>query len=119
MQVNDNLKVSDDLKPVEVTGLDMAFGPRSIRKLMPAYEDIPEEFRRGHTKWNGFFNDMFFSGIKNLNLIPKEGIDHKAALCHIKALSGSFEPKHEHKEAAVAYLMSIWFQDGSTWERAK
>jgi len=23
---------------------------------------------------------------------------------------GSFEPQHEHKEAAVAYLMSLWFE---------
>jgi hypothetical protein len=29
---------------------------------------------------------------------------------HLKAIMGSFQPKHEHKTAGVAYLMSLWFE---------
>jgi len=42
--------------------------------------------------------------------MPNDGIDQNKALRHIKAILGSFEPKHEHKEAAAAYLLSLWFK---------
>lgn len=29
---------------------------------------------------------------------------------HISACLGSYEPKHEHKIAGVAYLLSLWFE---------
>lgn len=104
--------------PQAVSDIDLAF-PAQVSHLMPAYDDIPREFKNGHTKWNKFFGDMFFSGLKNAKLVAKDGIDGTQAARHIRAISGSFEPKHEHKEAAVAYLMSLWFDDSSTWERAK
>lgn len=31
------------------------------------------------------------------------------AFRHLAACQGSFEPKHEHKQAAVAWLASLWF----------
>jgi hypothetical protein len=45
---------------------------------------------------------------------PKEGVDVDKALRHIQAIMRSYQPKHEHKEAAVAYLLSQWFDD-VTW----
>ena len=30
---------------------------------------------------------------------------------HLKSILQSFKPKHERKEAGVAYLMSLWFDD--------
>jgi len=111
----------DEFKPVEVSDIQMAF-PASVTEMMPSLKDIPEEFQigggDGHTKWNKLFNDCFYSGVKNLDLIPKDGIDPGRAWRHIRCIMGSYEPKHEHKEAACAYLMSLWFED-ATWERAK
>lgn len=104
--------------PTEVNDLDIAF-PATVRHLMPKYSEVPEEFQGNSSKWNRFFSDMFYRGIKNADLKPKEGIDKDKAMRHIRCVAGSFEPKHEHKEAAVAYLMSLWFDDSSTWERAK
>ena len=101
----------------EVFDLDIAF-PANVSHLMPAYEDIPREFKHGSGKWNRLVSDWFFCGLKNLQLVPKDGTDQTKALRHIKAIIGSFEPKHEHKEAACAYLLSQWFSD-ATWERAK
>ena len=85
--------------------------PASVRHLMPAQADIPDEFRRHSNRWNRLFSDWFFLGLESLELTPKEGVDKAKALRHIRAVMGSFEPKHEHKEAAVAYLLNEWFVD--------
>lgn len=106
------------MKPKPVSGVDMAFGPKDVNSMMPKYSDIPDEFKSGHTKWNSFFNDMFYKVIKSYSATPKDGIDKADALRHFSAVARSFEPKHEHKEAACAYLLSLWFDD-ITWEAAK
>jgi hypothetical protein len=38
-------------------------------------------------------------------------VDGELAIRHLQVIQASFEPKHEHKEAAVAYLASLWFTD--------
>lgn len=98
----------------EITDLDAAFG---TTKGLPEYSQIPKQFKDGSTKWNKLFSDAFYSGIKSLKLAPKNGIDSAKAWRHIRALMGSFQPRHEHKEAGCAYLMSQYFSD-ATWERA-
>lgn len=97
------------MKPQEVSDVDVAF-PSDVRSLMPKMEEIPEDFHRGHTPWNGVFGDWFYGGAKEVKLVPKEGINALTALRHVKTVMNSFEPKHEHKEAAVAYLLSQWFE---------
>lgn len=103
------------MKPAEIDKATMMF-PAHVADLMPKREDIPAEFKRHNgTKWNRFAADWFFSGIKSTGLIAKEGINKEQALMHLSAIQRSFEPKHEHKEAAVAYLASLWFDDKSVW----
>jgi hypothetical protein len=102
------------MKIPEISDLDVAFG---TVKGLPAYASIPDEFtRRGGTKWNDLVSDWFFGGLKSLRLAPNEGVDKDKAMKHIRALLASFEPKHEHKEAGVAYLMSQYFAD-AVWEK--
>jgi hypothetical protein len=87
---------------------------------MPAYSEIAKEYDRNNKWGNHLFNDWFFCGIKSVDgLVPREGIDKTKALRQIRAVMGSYEPKHEHKEAACAFLFDKWF-DGkkSKWERA-
>lgn len=96
----------------EVSDLDLAF-PADVTLLMPRYDDIPEEFRNGSSKWNRLFADWFFSGLEKLDASPKDGVDVKKALRHIRAIMGSFQPSHEHKEAAVAFLLSEWLEDAN------
>lgn len=99
--------------PQPVDDLRLAF-PANVAELMPSYHDIPDDFRRGRggaAQWVRFQRDWFFRGIKGVKLIPKDGIDPNQALRHLKAIQGSFEPSHEHKEAAVAYLASLWFEE--------
>lgn len=98
--------------PTDVDDVMLAFPAHVVGKYLPEYEDIPEEFKRGRTKWNDVMSQWFFKGLPGeTEFIPKKDIDGSKALRHLKACLGSYEPSHEHKEAGVAYLMSLWFED--------
>ncbi len=97
------------LKVPDVTMLDVAFGARAM-DFMPKMEDIPESFTN-QEKWSKVTGHWFFCGLKNAKWTPKAGVDQGKALAAVKAVLGSFAPKHEHKEAAVAYMLSEWFED--------
>lgn len=102
----------------EISDVMLVF-PTDVSKLLPPWDDIPEDFKRERgdaKKWIALVNTWFFSGLKNLRLAPKDGVDQNKALRHVKACLGSFEPPHEHKTAGVAYLLSQWFDD-ATWEQ--
>lgn len=103
----------DFSEPWEVTDLDLAF-PANVRHLMPAHTAIGP--RVEIQPWTQLFADIFYFGVDNLELVCKPGIDKMKALRHIKTIMGSFEPKHEHKEAAVVWLMATWFES-ATWTR--
>jgi len=81
-----------------------------FKQLMPP--DIPRAFYRDEQPWCGIVNAWFFSGLpKETEFIPVEGIDGNDALRHIKSIMKSWEPQHEDKTAACAYLLSIWFKE--------
>lgn len=96
----------------EISVIDAAF-PAHALDWMPAYEDIPEVFRTRSlsNKWKQLQRDWFYHGLKSYTFVPKPGVDVDKALRVIQAIQGSYAPKHEHKEAAVAYLLSEWFED--------
>lgn len=84
----------------------------STTKFLPKWSEIPEEFKQIHgTKWNDIFSKWFFTGLRDAVFVPKEGFDRDKALRFIKVHMRSCEPKHEHKEAGVAYMMSQLFED--------
>ena len=100
-------------QPMEFSGIDLAF-PTKTDGVMPAYDDIPSDFRnkRGDArKWCEFQSRWFFSGIEFSCLKHKAGVDAAKAIKHLSYIQGSWEPSHEHKSAAVAYLASLWFDD--------
>lgn len=104
--------VTDWSKPQPVSRIDAAFGG-DMRRLLPKEDDIPKDFRRHEgTKWNKIQARWFFFGLpKETKFVPKEGIETAVALNHLGTIQRSFEPRHQHKEAAVAWLMSLWFED--------
>lgn len=108
-----------EMKPADLTAMDQAF-PATVMNLMPDYKDIPEEFRRfrPNDKWQKIFSDFFYYGAENINWKAKDGIDRDKAIRHVRTIMGSYEPKHEHKTAACAYLMSLWFDD-ITYDKPK
>ena len=93
------------LKFPKVTGADLAFptfgaDPQLLR------EAKERGFYGGSTPFNHLFSTLFFQG-GNLNFKPDLDPDFKAsALPYLKAFMGSFEPKHEEKEAICALLLS-------------
>lgn len=98
--------------PQPVTDIELAF-PANVSHLMPSYEDVPQHYRRdrGEAKpWIAFQRRWFFHGLGGVTITAKPGIDKTAALRHLAAIQGSFEPSHEDKEAAVAYLASLWLE---------
>ncbi|MGG6309839.1 hypothetical protein [Paenibacillus macerans] len=106
--------------PKYVTEIELASGG-DMKKLLPKYEEIPEEFKdmNNRTKWNKFISQWFYSGVENLEIERKEGVDPQMALWHIGAILASREPKHEHKMAGCAYLASLWFEEVSFEREAR
>lgn len=102
--------MSNQVEVPDLTKVEVILG--SIKHL-PPMKDIPEEFQKYHgTKWNKIMSKWFYGGLPgDTEFIPKEGVDAKKAIAALGAILASFEPKHEHKEAGVAYLMSQWFED--------
>lgn len=98
-------------KPAELTEIEAARRGADVSHLMPAWDDIPREFQiwRGNA-WGRIATEWFFHGIDPTNWSAKPGIDKDAAIRHLGHVLGSFQPAHEHKEAAVAYLLSLWFE---------
>lgn len=97
-------------QPQEISAALRAF-PASVRDLMPAYDAIPEEFKGGGTDWNKFISSWFFTGWpQDRQLIMRDDVNGELAYLHISTILRSFEPKHEHKEAACAWLLSRWFE---------
>lgn len=96
-------------KPLDVSDVTLAFPATVIGTLMPTMEEIPEEFKKSNGPWQDFISMLFFKGGKLPSI--KEGIDAGKARRHLGACLGSFEPKHEHKTAACAWLASMWYTE--------
>lgn len=103
----------------QISDLDVAF-PANALQWMPAREDIPEEYRfmRGTAGTCEIAAAWFFRGLPSTaEFDPREGVDAAQALKVIQATLGSFAPKHEHKEEAVAYMLDCWFERIEGWQR--
>ena len=93
--------------PIEIDGADVAFGGQAMN-ILPPYHAIPDEFKRANNPWVKWSGDWFVKGLDRYP-VAKDGIDLILAMRNLSAVQRSFEPKHEHKEAGVAYLASLWF----------
>lgn len=112
------MTASDWDLPKEINDVQLAF-PAGLSEdgYLPPWEDIPHEFRGTAHSWVLFQQRWFGRGLpKETAFYPKEGVDLKTALRHLQALQSTYEPSHEHKEAAVAYLCSRWFEKVETPE---
>lgn len=98
------------MKPHKFSDVDRAF-PAHVLEHMPKMEDIPAKYRRhSQDAIDRLFYKMFYGGFQgNPSFHPAPDIDAGEAWRHIDCILRSFQPKHEHKEAAVKYLVSLWF----------
>lgn len=92
--------------PHEVDDAALAFGG-NVRTLLPPMDVIPEEFHEWGNPWVALMSEWFFKGLPKRPQF-KPGIDPEKAMRHLRTCLASWEPKHEHKEAGVAYLLSLW-----------
>lgn len=95
-------------QPHDVDEVTAVFPALVVGTLLPPMSEIPEDFRRRRNKWCNVAMKLFYSGGR----LPqaKEGVDAMKARRHLMAVLGSFEPKHEHKEAGAGWLMSMWYE---------
>lgn len=107
--------------PQSITEPERAFGGRP--DLLPAWNAIPEDWRSDRSddprarRYRRLVSQWFFRGLPaEIEFYMVEGIDGETAFRHLSAIMGSFAPKHEHKEAAVAYLLNLWTTDVTGWE---
>lgn len=90
-----------------ITDLESAFG--TIR-LLPSYEDVPEEFKRGN-EYTKLMNHLFHGQpVPEGEVVFKQGFDdaqapallNRVVMAHLR----SYEPNHQHKIAGLGYLVS-------------
>ena len=106
--------------PVKVHDTDIVFGGgHDYHRLLPLWEDIPAEFNSHHNKWATLVSNIFFKGGSVADWVAVDGIDRSEALRHFKAILGSFGPKHEHKIAGRAYMLSMWFTEEPVFNKDK
>lgn len=82
-----------------------------IKGILPAWDEIPEQFWKHHNPYARVVSKLFFSGgaLSDFGLTVKPGLDKANVMRAVNACLSSFEPNHEHKEAGVAFLLSEWF----------
>jgi hypothetical protein len=96
------------LKPKKISDVQLAF-PTTIEGFLPKYQTLPEEFREEESPFSERISSLFYGKAKQSEFVAKDGIDATAAWRHISYCLNSWEPKHEHKMAGCAYLLSLWF----------
>lgn len=86
-----------------ISDLDMAF---STERLLPAWEDIPADFRNGNL-YTRLAESIFYGlELPVCKIEMKEGFAPLALNRAVRAHLQSFGPKHEHKIAGVGYMIA-------------
>lgn len=88
----------------EVTELDLAFGCKLDNELLKEAEN--RGFLYGDTEYNSLFAKLFFKGGTVVFKKDAKKSFVQKAWPYCRAVMASFAPKHEHKEAVCAMLMS-------------
>jgi hypothetical protein len=94
--------------PKPVIDGDLAFPAHVIGNYLPLEEDIPKDFWKSSNRFNKMSEAIFFGDATNWEFRIEKGIKLKLLYPHITACLMSSEPKHEHKIAGIAYLLSLW-----------
>jgi hypothetical protein len=101
-------------QPHDVSDILAAF-PSGLGGLMPGFFEIPANFRdqSGDAEsrpWLEFQRTWFFDGIDPAGWRARPGVDVTKAWRHLSVIQRSWDPTHEHKTAAVAWLASRWLE---------
>ena len=96
-----------------VTKVDVAFG--GGYKFLPPYDDVPETFKGDSNPYVRLANDLMYKGQPGPDtpsMTLRDDLDSVADKIpdFMRSILGSFQPKHEHKIAGAAYLLSQMFK---------
>lgn len=110
------MNLSEPYTPIPVTELDIVF-PANVARLMPALEAVPPEFFEHDNEWNRIASHWFGRGLADgVTFDMVDGVEGEVAFDHLRCILSSFEPEHNYKIAAVAYLLSTWCTQVAGWE---
>lgn len=100
-------------EPKEVDEATLAFPANVIGELLPEESEIPDEFWEvnASNEWVDIADHWFARGLEGFGFVPKDGVDPELAFRQLGACMRSYQPKHEHKIAGVAWLLSLMFED--------
>jgi len=86
-----------------ITDVELAFG---TERLLPAWDDIPQAFQDGNLYTR--IMDALFAGVPLpiCDIEFRDGFIAAQVVRAVRAHLSSFAPKHQHKIAGVAYLLS-------------
>lgn len=96
--------------PKPVSDAEFAFPTRVIGYFIPGWDELPETFQQGTSGYENLAILACFNGIELLSEALRDEVDAALARRQLIAIVRSFQPKHEHKEAAIAYLLSLWIK---------
>ena len=102
---------SDWSMPKAVDDVLLAFPARVIGVLIPPWDEIPEKFRNFSSGYEELASHGCFYAVEFRQEVLADGIKAELAIRHLTAVARSFEPKHEHKQAAIAFLISLWLKE--------
>lgn len=86
-----------------ISDVELAF---STERLLPAWGDIPAEFRKGNL-YTKLAEAIFFGlDLPECEIEMKEGFEPQILNRAVRAHLQSFGPRHEHKIAGVGYMIA-------------
>jgi hypothetical protein len=78
----------------------------STERLLPALQDVPEEFRKGNI-YTELASAIFYgTEMPKCTIALNEGVEGEKLNRCIRAHLKSWGPKHEHKIAGVGYMIA-------------
>jgi hypothetical protein len=101
--------MSKPYRPIPIDDVRLAF-PGDVEFLMPDPAEIPREYWEGHRLYP-MIREFIFTGVapRNLSFDARLDFDYNVVARHLRAIQGSFQPKHEHKQATLTLLFDLWF----------
>lgn len=110
------MSLSAPYAPVPVNDVELAY-PAEVGDLMPAEDEIPDEFWRGND-WSRIIDSWFFAGLpEDVQFHLNDGIDGDTMFRHLRCVIGSYQFKHQYKVAAAAFLLSRWCDRVENWRQ--
>lgn len=86
-----------------ITDAEMAF---STMRLLPSWDEIPEEFRRGNI-YTKLAESIFFGReLPVCEIMMNPGFAPESLNRAVRAHLQSWAPKHEHKIAGVGFMIA-------------